>query len=279
MNKQSPEAIEIAENYYDSTDADNFYHAIWGGEDIHIGLYEPGDTIAEASHKTVLAMAERLYGLDHTSKVLDIGSGYGGAARVLARKYSALVTCLNLSKVENDRNAQMNADQNLAHKITVEHGSFDAIPADPGSFDIVWSQDAILHAPDRLKVLDEVARVLKPGGQFIFTDPMQADGLTDTDALTPILERIHLPNLGSIEFYRKALAERGFDEVRVDVLTHQLRAHYARVGEELAAQRSALSDKISDEYAERMLKGLQHWVDGADKGLLAWGILHFKKAG
>jgi len=278
MNKESPEAIEVAENYYDSEDADNFYNAIWGGEDIHIGLYEDGDTIAEASHKTVLAMAERLYGLDHTTKVLDIGAGYGGAARVLARNYSALVTCLNLSKVENARNEQMTADQNLAHKITVQHGSFDDVPADRGEFDIVWSQDAILHAPDRLKVLDEVARVLKPGGQFIFTDPMQADGLTDTAALQPILERIHLPSLGSIEFYRKALAERGFEEVRVDVMTDQLRNHYARVGEELSAQRAGLSGKISDEYIDRMLKGLQHWVDGADKGLLAWGILHFKKA-
>jgi sarcosine/dimethylglycine N-methyltransferase len=26
-----------------------------------------------------------------------------------------------------------------------------------------------------------------------------------------------------------------------------------------------------------MIKGLQHWVDGADKGYLAWGILDYRK--
>ena len=33
-------AVEVAERYYDSSDADSFYAEIWGGEDIHIGLYE-----------------------------------------------------------------------------------------------------------------------------------------------------------------------------------------------------------------------------------------------
>ncbi len=69
-------------------------------------------------------------------------------------------------------------------KIDVVDGSFDDLPFEANSFDAVWSQDAILHAPDRKAVLDEVARVLKPGGQFIFTDPMQADDLKDSSALS-----------------------------------------------------------------------------------------------
>ena len=38
---QSPysDAATTAASYYDSTDADHFYADIWGGEDIHIGLY------------------------------------------------------------------------------------------------------------------------------------------------------------------------------------------------------------------------------------------------
>ena len=45
--------------------------------------------------------------------------------------------------------------------------------------------------------------------------------------------------------------------------------------EELLARRKDL--KSSDAFVERMAQGLQHWVDGADKGLLAWGIMHFRK--
>lgn len=272
------EATKIAEDYYDSEDADNFYAAIWGGEDIHIGLYdEEGPSIAEASRRTVRHMADRLEGLKPGARVLDIGAGYGGAARVLARDYGAEVVCLNLSTVENARNRAMNAEQGLAGRIRVVDGSFDDIPSPDDAFDIVWSQDAILHAPDRERVLDEVARVLRKGGEFIFTDPMQADDLSDAAALQPIYDRIHLENLASFGFYERELAARGFEKVEIEDLTAQLRRHYASVRAELMARRDELKDKISDDYAARMADGLRHWVDGADKGLLAWGVLRFRR--
>lgn len=66
------------EAYYDSSEADSFYAAIWGGEDIHIGVYEnPGEVVARASARTVETMAERLETLTPKSRVLDMGAGYG----------------------------------------------------------------------------------------------------------------------------------------------------------------------------------------------------------
>ena len=279
MTADYQEAVKTAEDYYDSADADAFYAAIWGGEDIQVGLYEgEGEEIKTASARTVRRMAGKLAGLKPGAKVLDIGAGYGGAARYLAREFGVHVTCLNLSEKENERNRQLNAEQGLADKIEVVHGSFEDIPFPPDSFDIVWSQDAILPSGARRRVLEEDDRVLKSGGEFIMTDPMQADGIKDTTALQPIYDRIHLPDLGSIGFYRETLEGLGFETVEIENLTHQLRNHYARVREELQSKREGLKDQISPEYAERMLKGLQHWVDGADAGRLAWGILHFRKA-
>lgn len=271
------EAVDIAESYYDSPDADNFYSLIWGGEDIHVGLYEPGLSIAEASHRTVLHMLGKLSGVTDLSHVLDIGSGYGGAARVIAKKTGAHVTCLNLSKVENARNETLTRAQGLQKKIAIQHGSFEQIPVLNASYDFVWSQDAILHSANRDRVLDEVLRVLKPGGSFIFTDPMQKDGLDDTSALQPIYDRLHLPNLASIGYYRDGLVKRGMQEVEVENLTHQLGTHYARVAEELQAKRAMVAGKISDAYCERMLEGLNNWVKGEQKGLLSWAIMHFRK--
>lgn len=278
MSEARASATEIARAYYDSEDADNFYAAIWGGEDIHIGLYENDkDSIRDASRRTVLRMAEKVSGIARGARVLDIGSGYGGAARVLAGEYGANVTCLNLSSVENQRNEILNREQGLSEHIRVVDGSFDDIPEDDCTFDIVWSQDAILHAADRSAVLQEVARILKPGGEFIFTDPMQTDGLADTTPLQPIYDRIHLQNLASFGFYRRELDRLGLCEIGIEDLSPQLRTHYARVGEELTARRTELSGEISDEYIERMIAGLQHWVRGADAGLLAWGVMHFQK--
>jgi sarcosine/dimethylglycine N-methyltransferase len=269
------QTIALARDYYDSTEADDFYRTIWGGEDIHIGLYSDGIDIAAASRRTVERMAAQAGPLND-KHVLDLGSGYGGAARVLAKEHGARVTCLNLSAVENERNRALTRDAGLDNKIMVVDGSFDSIPFEGGTFDVVWSQDAILHAPDRCAVLDEMARVLKPGGSFIFTDPMQADTLRDTEALRPIYDRIHLPDLASFGFYRQELAERGFQEVSIEELTRHMRTHYARIGEELDARRDELD--ASEAFVNRMLKGLGHWVSGAEGGLLAWGIMHFRKA-
>ncbi len=52
-------AIALARDYYDSADADDFYRTIWGGEDIHIGLYDRGPDIRKASRRTVDHMAVR----------------------------------------------------------------------------------------------------------------------------------------------------------------------------------------------------------------------------
>lgn len=270
-------AAKVAEDYYDSADADAFYAAIWGGEDIHVGLYgdPPGD-IKEASHRTVTEMAAHLQNLQPGAKVVDFGAGYGGAARHLAREHGAHVVCLNLSDKENERNRKLSAEQGLDHQIEVLHGSFEDAPCESESADIVWSQDAFLHSGARKQVLAEAARVLKPGGELIFTDPMQADAVTDPEALEPIYQRIHLPDLGSFAFYREAAEELGLEAVAIEDHTRQLRNHYNRVREELIARRDDLPG-VSPEYAERMINGLKHWVDGADAGHLAWGILHFRK--
>ena len=272
---RTDQSIALARDYYDSAEADDFYRTIWGGEDIHVGLYDTGPDITAASRRTVERMAGKAGKLEG-KHVLDLGSGYGGAARVLASEYGAQVTCLNLSAVENERNRAMTCAAGLEDQITVVDGSFDSVPFDGPRFDLAWSQDAILHAPNRRAVLDEVARVLKPGGDFIFTDPMQADALQSKDALLPIYDRIHLPDLASFGFYREELSERGFEEVEVEELTGHMRTHYARVTEELDARRGELG--ASDAFVDRMLKGLGHWVSGAEGGLLTWGIMHFRKA-
>lgn len=278
MTAEYQAAAKTAEDYYDSADADAFYAAVWGGEDIHVGLYETeSEDIAAASARTVRHMAERLDTLAPGVKVLDLGAGYGGAARYLAREYGAHVTCLNLSDKENARNRALTHEQGLDERIDVLHAAFEDIPLPDESFDILWSQDAILHSGDRRRVLDEAARVLKPGGEFIFTDPMQADDADDLERLRPIYERIHLSNLASFAFYETELNRRGLKTVKIERLTGQLRTHYNRVREELAARRDNLRHEISADYADRMLKGLKHWVDGADAGQLAWGVMHFRK--
>lgn len=271
------EVVNIARDYYNSHDADNFYAIVWGGEDIHIGLYESeNEPILDASHRTIRHMAKQVGNIDPQQTVLDLGAGYGGAARYLASTFGCAVTALNLSEKENKRNRELNKDRDLSEKIQVIDGSFENVPAADHTFDVVWSQDAILHSGHREKVLQESVRVLKSGGRFIFTDPMQADDCP-RGVLQPILDRIHLSSLGSPKFYRDTLSSLGMTEVSFEEHTQQLINHYSRVLEETLNHQQELEKAVSRDYIERMKKGLQHWIDGGEKGYLCWGIFAFSK--
>lgn len=277
MSARYSEVVQTARDYYNSDDADNFYFHVWGGEDIHIGLYESeNEPIAAASQRTVATMAGRLRGLGPESRVIDAGAGYGGAARWLARHTGAHVACVNLSETQNERNRELTRAAGLEAQISVHDASFEAIPFDAEQFDYAWSQDSLLHSGDRARVLAEIDRVLKPGGELIFTDPMQTDDCPP-GVLRPVLDRIHLDSLGSPGFYRAEARRLGWHEVELADLTEHLVRHYGRVREELEARRSELRKVVSDGYITRMIEGLGHWVEAGRRGHLTWGILHFQK--
>lgn len=279
MATAKSEAVARAEAYYDSSEADAFYQTIWGGQDIHIGLYrDEQEPIADASRRTVETMASHLGVVDNRTRILDLGAGYGGSARYLAERFACHVTCLNLSETQNALNRKLSEDAGLTDLVDVVHGDFENIPEPDDSYDVIWSQDAILHSGHRTRVLDEVRRVLLPGGQFLFTDPMQSDDCPE-GVLQPILDRIQLSNLASFGFYRTELTARGFEEAITEPLTHQLRMHYWRVGEVLNARYDEAVSLSGQTYVDNMIRGLQHWVDGADKGYLAWGIMDYRLTG
>lgn len=278
MTAAASAAVSTARQYYNSDDADRFYHEIWGGEDIHIGLYTgTNDDIRAASERTVATMAASLGDrLKAKSKVIDLGAGYGGAARWLVERKGCHVTCVNLSEVQNERNRSANAAKGYGDRIEVLDGSFEDIPCGDAQFDVVWSQDSILHSGDRARVFREIDRVLKPGGEVIFTDPMQADACPP-GVLGPVLDRIHLASLGSVAYYRGQARELGWQEVSIRDLTEQLVLHYTHVRRDLRHRRDDLAATVSPEYVQRMLEGLQHWINAGSRGHLVWGILHFRK--
>ena len=270
---------QAAKVYYDSEEADQFYFNIWGGEDIHIGLYdEEGErTIREASRRTVERMLELLGPQPAEARCLDVGAGYGGAARAIARHYKCSVVCLNLSETQNARNRELCEEAKLPH-VQVAQGNFEQLPFEPESFDIVWSQDSILHSGKRQQVIDEIARVLKPGGRFVFTDPMRRDGVP-VEELGPILSRIHLDDLASFGFYRAACEKAGLVVETIEDLSDQLPRHYDRVRRDLEQRRAEIEKLSTPDYVANMLEGLRRWVEAGEGGLLAWGIILARKPG
>jgi sarcosine/dimethylglycine N-methyltransferase len=160
--------------------------------------------------------------------------------------------------------------------INVVDGSFEDISLPEGTVDLVWSQDALLHSGDRRRVLSQVSDVLAPGGHFVFTDIMQSDSCSP-DVMQPILDRINLESLGSMETYRKFAEQVGLEEVEWIDLSSHLSAHYARVLREVQTNYEELTRVCSEDYIKRAQIGLQHWINSGNSGDLVWGIFHFRK--
>ena len=270
------EAVTIAQKYYDSTETDKLYAAIWGGEHIHYGIYtRPDEPIHDASLSTVKTIAQTLKKIDQNSRVIDLGAGYGGAARYLAKTYGCSVCCLNLSQLQNQRNGQLNQEQNLDPLVEITQGSFEDIPYPNNSFDIVWSQDAILHSGDRCLVFQEIKRILKPGGEFIFTDPMESE-TCPPGALQPAFDRLGISDMGSYRFYSQTLKDLGFEELNFIDLSQNVPIHYQRFREEVQKRYNEVVKLTSTEFVDKTLNSIQPWIERYEQGYMQWAILHFR---
>ncbi|MCH7908038.1 MAG: class I SAM-dependent methyltransferase, partial [Candidatus Hydrogenedentes bacterium] len=94
IEAKTAQATESVADHYN--ELDRWYLAIWG-EHVHHGLWLTGrETTEVATHKLVARLAERL-SIGARTRICDIGCGYGGTARVLAREYGASVTGVTLS--------------------------------------------------------------------------------------------------------------------------------------------------------------------------------------
>jgi len=270
-------AVDKAEEYYNSTPADEFYFKIWGGDHIHVGIYNHSkESIKDASPRIVQMMASKLK-LNSNTNLLDLGSGYGGGARYLAKNFGCQVTCLNLCINQNVRNRDLNKKNDLDHLITVVEGNFEDIPFPENSFDIAWSQDAIVHSADRELVVQEVVRVLNDKGEFIFTDLMQTYDCPKS-ILKPVLDRIQLDSLGSFGFYVEKGRKLGVRKTEVQNLSEHLTTHYQRVMEETQDRYDEMVESCGKEYIDKMIEGLKHWVEAGKNNYLSWGIVHMNKS-
>jgi len=108
-------------------------------------------------------------------RVLDIGAGLAGPARMLAAAPGCRVDCLDLSQDYCDGAALLNRLTGLDDRIGVHKGSALDLPFPDESFDVVWMQNVGMNIADKRQLYAEVYRVLRPGGRFAFQEMAAGD--------------------------------------------------------------------------------------------------------
>jgi ubiquinone/menaquinone biosynthesis C-methylase UbiE len=126
------------------------------------GLDALEDMFRLRQHMAVVEMPlENLAG----KQVLEIGPGAGGHSALFAR-HGAAVTAVDITQSR----ARATAEKFKllgAENCEAMQGDAESLPFDNATFDIVYSNGVLHHTFDTGKAIDEVYRVLKPGGRAV----------------------------------------------------------------------------------------------------------------
>lgn len=98
---------------------------------------------------------------------LEIGCGAGFVSAHIATEYriSTVGTDAEADRVETARRKNGEVD-----RLSFLLADATALPFEDASFDLVLSQNVFHHIPDWRTAAEEVARVTRPGGLFLFSD-------------------------------------------------------------------------------------------------------------
>jgi SAM-dependent methyltransferase len=119
----------------------------------------------------------RLLGLNSASRVLEIGSGSGRYALQVAKVSGCRLTGVDINPRAVANAARFAQGENLSASVDFHACDVSAPLAFPDNcFDCAFSNDVLCHIPDRLGLLRELNRVLKPGGKLLFSDALVIGG-------------------------------------------------------------------------------------------------------
>ncbi len=148
--------------------------------------------------------------LTGTERVLDAACGAGHTAVTFAPHVREVVA-LDFTPAMLEQVEQLAAERQLTN-ISSRSGDVEKLPFEAHSFDLVVTRYAAHHWPHPLTALQEIARVLKPGGQFLLDDTVApAEPLHDTfmQAVELLRDPSHVRD-HSIQQWRALMTEAGF---------------------------------------------------------------------
>lgn len=188
--------------------------------------------------------------------ILDIGSGLGGPAFHLANRHnSKKIIGIELQEELVRRATETARSRGLDQVIEFKRVQPGPLPFNDETFDIVFSKDSIIHVPDKAAMVEEIKRVLVPGGRVVI-----GDWFSGHDAFSPEanawVEATGLTfTFKPIEHFAEFFTQAGF----VGVRTEDRNAWYVKLSKrDVEALKGETGRKLAEVIGK---EGADDWLE------------------
>ena len=155
----------------------------------------------------------RRLGLTSSQRCLDLGCGPCGPLTFILRSTGCRATGLDISSAAVDAGRRRAASFGVDHLATIEQADLNAaLPQEGRSFDAVISLDVVVHVRDRTSLFREIARMLIPGGKFLFTDAAVVIGAISSE------EVASRSTYGYMQFVAPGVNERALEKAGLQLM-------------------------------------------------------------
>ncbi|ORX80498.1 cyclopropane-fatty-acyl-phospholipid synthase [Basidiobolus meristosporus CBS 931.73] len=200
-------------------------------------------------------------------RVLDIGSGLGGAAFYLAADHGAKVVGIDLAEtmisIAESRRARLDPCGNTQFI----HGDIYSHTLEAASFDAIYTQDTLMYEAYKPKVLARCRELLKPGGVLVVNDFCYGRSTKEFENYLDI-SGLHLISISS---YEEVLRGAGFETVRAQDIS-KTTAHRLQRDMSTFLTGAKQNADISEEDVHHLVERWHRKIDFLEAGVLTQGL-------
>ena len=188
--------------------------------------------------------------INKSTHVLDLCCGLGGPARYLAYHHGCRVTGVDMNTDRLAGAVRLTERTKLQDRVLFHHANALQTGLADETFDVIVSQEAFCHIPDKKTLIAECVRLLKPGGRIVYTDILARNSMTN-EIRSRLENEMVFSELSTLEQYCHLLEEKGCQVVEVE--------------------------DLSDDWAQILIDRLAMYRSLKEQTVSSFGLAHFQK--
>ncbi|MEI6651124.1 MAG: methyltransferase domain-containing protein, partial [Chlorobiaceae bacterium] len=144
--------------------------------------------------------------------------------------------------------------------------------------DVVWGQDAWCYITDKKRLIEECARVLKPGGILAFTDWLETGSMSN-DEWQALCTFMVFPSMETLDGYATLVETAGLTVIEKEDLSPDFARHIQLYLYNVQNEfRQGILDNYGHEMYDEVVRGITLWRDASAAGKVGRGRIIARKA-